>query len=292
MRIFVTGGSGVLGRALVARLVRSGHHVTALAASPASADVVRGLGAVPVAGDLLAPATIGPISADVVVHMATSIPRADTGTGSWEANDRIRVDGTRSLVAAARAGGVRRIVGYSVIWVYGDQGDAWVTESTPIARPVRPEIRSAVVLEELVRSSGAEWVVVRGGHLYGPGTGTTEQMLSDARAGALRIDGPGDAFDSLVHADDTAQGVELAAVAVPGGVTLNVVDDVPLRQRDVVRIVSERVAGPPPRSGPPAPGWGSLRVSNALARSYGFRPRYPDLAAGLASVPVTAEVQS
>ncbi len=47
------------------------------------------------------------------------------------------------------------------------------------------------------------------------------------------------------------------------------------------RLLAERAGGPEPAPGPDNPGWGSLRVSNARARSYGFRPRHPDVATGL-----------
>lgn len=288
MKVFLTGGSGVLGRALIPALVEAGHRVDALAVSDEAAATVAGLGARPVPGDVLDPRGLAPIRADVVAHFATSIPRPDTGTGSWEVNDRIRTEGTRTVLAAAAAGDVGRVVAYSVIWVYGDHGDQWITEETPLPALARPEIRSAVALEEAVRTSGLEWVVLRGGHLYGPGTGTTEELLAAAASGALRTDGDGDAFDSLVTADDTARAAVLALDRIPAGTVVNVVDDRPLRQRELYRTLAAHAGGPDPGRGPDGPGWGSLRVSNALVRSYGFRPRHPDVAAGLRALFVTS----
>ena len=281
MDVFVTGGSGVLGRSLVPALVAAGHTVDALVPTDEAAATVAGLGARPVRGDLLDPTGLAPIGADVVAHFASSIPRPDTGTGSWAVNDRIRTEGTRNVLDAAMAGGVRRVVAYSVIWVYGDHGDEWVTEETPLPARARPEIRSARALEDAVRASGLEWVVLRGGHVYGPGTGTTEALLAAAGAGTLRTDGAGDAFDSLVTAADTAQAAVLALGRIPGGTVVNVVDDRPLRQRELYRALAAHAGGPEPGRGPDRPGWGSLRVSNALARSYGFRPQHADVAAGL-----------
>ena len=281
MHVFVTGGSGVLGRALVPALVAAGHTVDALVPTDEAALTVAGLGARPVPGDVLHPTGLAPIRADVVAHFATSIPRPDTGTGSWAVNDRIRTVGTRNVLAAAVAGNVRRVVAYSVIWVYGDHGDEWITEETPLPARARPEIRSAFALEDAVRASGLEWVILRGGHLYGPGTGTTEALLAAAGAGTLRTDGAGSAFDSLVTADDTAQAAVLALDRLPAGTVVNVVDDRPLRQRELYRALAASAGGPEPGRGPDGPGWGSLRVSNSLARSFGFRPRHPDVAAGL-----------
>ena len=281
MDVFLTGGSGVLGRALIPAFVAAGHAVDALVRTAADATVVGDLGAHPVRGDLLDPDGLPAIRADAVAHFATSIPRPDTSTGSWAANDRIRTEGTRSLLAAAVAGAVRRVVAYSVVWVYGDRGDEWVTEDTPLPAEVHPAVRSAVALEEAVRSSGLDWVILRGGRLYGPGTGTTEQLLAAAASGTLRTEGDGAAFQSLVTSEDTAQAAVLALERVPSGTVLNVVDDEPLRERELYAVLATLTGGPPPASGPGGPGWGSLRVSNRRARSYGFRPRYPNVVVGL-----------
>jgi nucleoside-diphosphate-sugar epimerase len=281
MRVFLTGGSGVLGRALIPAFVAAGHSVEALAVTGEAAATVAALGGRPVAGDLLDPPGLDPIRADVVAHFATSIPRPDAGSGSWVLNDRIRTVGTANLLRAAAAGGVGRVVAYSVIWVYGDHGDDWITEETPLPGRTRPEVLSAVALEEAVRDSGLEWVIVRGGHLYGPGTGTTEALLAAAARGTLMTDGAGDAFDSLVTAADTAQVAVLAVERVPAGTILNAVDDRPMRQRELYEALAAYAGGPEPGRGPVVPGWGSLRVSNARARSFGFRPRHADVTSGL-----------
>ena len=284
MNVFVTGGSGVLGGALIPALVAAGHTVESLARTDADAAEVTGLGARPVRGDLLDAGGLAPIEADVVAHFATSIPRPGTGTGSWAVNDRIRGVGTRNLLDAAGAGNVRRVIAYSVIWVYGDHGDDWITEDTPLPTHVRPEIRSAVVLEDAVRASGLEWVILRGGHLYGPGTGTTEELLAAAAAGTLRIDGDGEAFDSLVTAEDTAQAAVLAVDQVPPSTVVNVVDDEPLRQWELYAAFAAHVGGPQPSRGADGQRWGSLRVSNLRARNFGFQPRHPNVAAGLGAL--------
>ncbi len=88
---------------------------------------------------MLDPGGLLPIRADVVAHFAASIPRPDTGTGSWEVNDRIGTVGTGDVLEAAAAGDVRRVVAYSVVWVHGDHGDDWITEDTPDRGPGRPK---------------------------------------------------------------------------------------------------------------------------------------------------------
>ncbi len=82
-------------------------------------------------------------------------------------------------------------------------------------------------------------------------------------------------------ADDTAPAAVLALEGIPAGTVVNVVDDRPLRRRELYRALAAHTRGPEPGRGPDVPGGGSLRVGNARARSYGFRPRYPYVAAGL-----------
>lgn len=283
-RVLVVGGTGVLGRAVVPALVASGHEVSALARSAGTRELVEAMRARPVDGDLLHPDGIAPIDADVVVHAATAIPRPDGGTGSWELNDRIRTAGTGALVAAARRGRVGRIVAVGVTWIYGDHGDEWITEATPVAESgdLRPELRSALALERSVRDSGLEWCLLRAGWVYGPGTGRTESMLDAARAGTLRTNGDGDDFVSMVTASDVASAVVLAVTDLPSGTTINVVDDAPMRERELFSVLARHVGGPDPTPGPRVPSWGSQRVDNRRARSYGFRPAHPDVRSGLA----------
>jgi nucleoside-diphosphate-sugar epimerase len=156
VRVFVAGGSGVMGRRLVPLLVADGHVVTAMTRTAAKLDLLRELGATPVLcdaydADALA-AAVGEAAPDVVIHQLTDLPDdpAQVATGR-AANARIREAGTDNLVAAARAAGPARLVTQSI---------AWLTDG---ARP--PSVEH---LE--VRTIEAGGVVVRYGQWYGPGT--------------------------------------------------------------------------------------------------------------------------
>jgi len=125
MRVFLAGASGVIGRRLVPLLVRAGHRVTGTTRSAEKAELLRSLGAEPVVVDAFDSAAVlsavrdaGP---DAIIHQLTDLPFAP-GTPRYEEglerNAQLRIDGTRNLVAAAKAAGVRRLISQSIAFVY------------------------------------------------------------------------------------------------------------------------------------------------------------------------------
>src|SRR5262245_14445987 len=132
LRLFVTGGTGVLGRALRLVAGKAGHELTTprheeldLFDAGAVADAVRGF--------------------DAVIHLATRIvgPEHLSDREAWRENDRLRSEATRNLVDGALAGGVEVFVQPTVTFVYPPGP---VSEDTPIA-VVLPILDSAVDAE-------------------------------------------------------------------------------------------------------------------------------------------------
>src|SRR5829696_7356516 len=128
--VFVTGATGVLGRATVPQLLASGYTVRALSRGEANDATIRALGAEPVRADLFDPDSLSRAVADsdAVLHLATRIPPSSEmrRRSAWVENDRIRAEGTKNLVNAALEGGTR-------VFVYPDSGDAWIdAASTPV----------------------------------------------------------------------------------------------------------------------------------------------------------------
>lgn len=156
MRVFVAGGSGVMGARLVPLLVAGGHQVVAMTRTPAKLELVRGLGAEAVLGDVFdatrLTATVVASRPDAVVHQLTDLPDDPAHIAAGRhANARIREEGTDHLLAAAATAGVDRIVVQSIAWLIGG---------------VRPP--AVVHLEHQSRAAGG--VVLRYGQWYGPGT--------------------------------------------------------------------------------------------------------------------------
>jgi nucleoside-diphosphate-sugar epimerase len=156
LRIFVAGATGVLGTRLVPLLVAAGHEVAGMTRSERKAAALRTLGAEPVVCDVydagrLAEA-VTRFAPDVVIHALTDLP-ADPRELAAKApdNSRIRREGTRNLLAAARAAGARRILAESIAFPAQGDGQAAVAEH-----------------ERAVLDAGG--VVLRYGRFYGPGT--------------------------------------------------------------------------------------------------------------------------
>lgn len=172
-RAFVAGATGAIGLPLCRLLVAEGWNVIGTTRKPERAEELLDLGVSPVVLDIFdAEMLNGIVSAvrpDVVVHQLTDLPPGlDPALmdAARVRNTRIRTEGTRNLVAAAKAAGARRIVAQSLGFAYAD-GVRPLPESTPLD----PGATGVISLEQQVLDSGLEAVVLRYGRLYGPGTG-------------------------------------------------------------------------------------------------------------------------
>ena len=113
MKVFLAGASGVIGRHLVPMLVEAGHEVAGTTRSQPKAEVIAKQGAVPVVVDVydterLTGAVVA-FGAEVVLHELTDLPDDSSDLPHYtESNARIRIEGTRNLIEAARAAGTTR----------------------------------------------------------------------------------------------------------------------------------------------------------------------------------------
>jgi nucleoside-diphosphate-sugar epimerase len=228
---FVTGGSGFVGGALIERLRGEGWDVRALARSERAAERVRELGAEPVMGDL---DDLRIEDCEVAFHAAAKVE----DFGDPADFERINVQGTRNVVAACRAGGVRRLVhvGTEAALMAG-QPLVNVDESAPL-RPDSPVLYSSskAKAEQLVRASdGIETVVVRPRFVWGRGDTTLlPQMVKMVRAGRFRWVGGGRQLTATTHIDNTVEGLWLAATKAPAGGVYFVTDGEPTVFRDFI----------------------------------------------------------
>lgn len=179
-RIFLAGAGGVIGRSLLPLLIQDGWQVFGTTRSTEKAATIRARGAEPVIVDVFdADAlleAVGRIQPVIVIHQLTDLPPGLDPARMKEArvrNAHLREIGTRNLVAAAHAAGVRRMVAQSIAFAYAP-GDKPYREEAPL-NVDDPEAglsaRAVASLEQQVLNGPFEGVVLRYGKLYGPGTG-------------------------------------------------------------------------------------------------------------------------
>lgn len=279
MRVVVVGATGVLGRHTLPRLMERGHSVSAVVRRPDDVTRLRRLGVDAHRGDILDEASLRePLrDCDVALHLATAIPPRGAQM-DWSRNDQIRREGTHNLLAAAQDMGVRRYVQQSITFLYGDCGELIAPEEHPLT--AGRSYPSALDMEEQVRASSLEWVMLRGGSFYGPGTHREDAWRSDANQGTLALPGDGSALISLVRVEDMARAVVLASESAPAGAIYNVVDDTPVSYRELYSYVAAQMMAPET----PAGGGrvDSLGCSNAaIRRALRWEPAWPSYRSGL-----------
>ena len=203
MRIFVTGGSGYIGRAVIAELRRRGHHVAALARSDKAAATVRALGAQAVHGSLdsLDVIELAAREHDATVHLASPVPP-----------DGVAREGKMLDVLLRVAPDDHAIVYTSGAWVYGDRGDAVVDEDAPVNPIAMVAWRPGHEDQVLAASArGVRAVVIRPAVVYGDGGGIVGMLMASAKPGPVRVVGDGTNRWPMVRVDALA---ELYAAAV------------------------------------------------------------------------------
>jgi len=198
MNIFLTGGSGTIGRAVLTRLIERGHRVTALARSQASAALVQDAGARPLRGDIGDSATWGEaaLAGDALIHLANSFD-----SDAKAAEDALAAILERTL---PERGSPFRLVYTGGIWLYPDAPPAPLREGVPFA-PIPAFAHVAETIARLERIDALSLAVVHPALVCAPSAGplaemaeaarTVQPFVTRARAGTLW---------PLVEADDLA----------------------------------------------------------------------------------------
>ena len=240
MRVLVAGATGAMGTELVPRLVGAGHDVFAMVRNESRKAKATQLGAVPVLADALdraqVEAAVQEAAPEVVVHQLTAIGHIDTRhfERSFAATNRLRIEGTDNLLAAAHTAGVRRFVAQSNgAFTYARTGgpvksEHDLLERSPV-RPMRPMMAAIDHLEKAVLSAAwTEGIVLRYGAFYGPGTSLApgSEQFEMIRKRRFPVVGDGGGVWSFIHIADAAEAT-VAAVENGGRGVYNIVDDDP-----------------------------------------------------------------
>lgn len=188
LRVFLAGATGVIGIRLLPLLISTGHTVAGMTRSGERSDQLLALGAEPVVCDVfdatrLAEAVTA-FRPGVVIHQLTDLPNEMSQLPEFAArNDRIRTEGTRNLIAAAKAADARHFLAQSIAW--------------------RPPLRGEVIDQHELQVLKVGGVVVRYGQLYGPGTYYEGELPSPPR----------------IHVDDAARATA-PLLQAPSGIVI------------------------------------------------------------------------
>jgi len=297
VRVFVAGGTGVIGRRLVPQLAARGHQVTATTTSAAKLGWLEQLGADGVVMDGLDAVSVGAAVAaarpDVIVHQMTGLSEPHAGRPNlrkpgrfFATTNRLRSEGTDHLLAAAEATGVTNVVVQGAAIFNGTREGGWVkTEEDPLeaVKGAAEGTKAISHLEDVVVGAGG--AVLRYGSFYGPGA--TDDQVKLVRKRMFPLVGGGTGCFSWVHLDDAASATVLAVEQQAQGV-FNVVDDESAPVSQWLPYLAECAGAKPPRR---LPVWlarllaGDMVVgmmtegrgfSNAKAkRELGWELRYP-----------------
>ena len=258
MNVFIAGATGAVGRALIPQLIDHGHAVTGTTRTAQKADALRALGANPVVVDGLDREgminAVKAVEPDVVVHQMTALSNMRDIRHleqEFAMTNRLRTEGTDTILAAAREVGALAIVQSFAGWPYEPIGDMVKDEDAPLMSDPPKQLRTTLAairhIEAAVPAAGG--MVLRYGGFYGPGTGLTPggDQWEMVRARKFPIVGDGGGMWSLCHISDAASAT-LAAIEHPApGAILNICDDEPAPARVFLPELAKAVGAKPPR---------------------------------------------
>ena len=309
MKVLVAGAAGDLGTKTSELLFSGGHEVWALTRSEERAAELLKKGLKPVIGDLLdaasTAAAVAEASPDAIVQVPIALPqRGPLRPRDMKTTNHLRVVGTKHLVDAAIAAGVRRLVVESIVAIYGygDVDGGKLDEDSPTEteapfRAVQPALDAIHTLESLVldatRAGRIEGIVARLGFYYGGDVGSTQFMATLLRKRAMPVTKTRGAMP-WIEINDAAAGVVAALEHGRPGEIYNIVGDESAGLTDLGHELAKQLGTRPPRE---LPSWvirmggryaalmgvTRLHVSNEKAkRELGWKPQFPTIREGIA----------
>ena len=300
MKVFVTGATGFVGQAVVRALHEKNYEVVGLVRDATKGQALEQLGVRLVVGDMLEPASYQEVvsTVDAVIHTAQYGIQGRFTRKKFRQIEQADMLMTRTLARACLAHD-KKLLYTSGVFNYGDHAEEWITEQTQLHPSPLGEAHTKVVEEllALFQEQHLRIIILSPGFVYGPGGLFKQSFYDTLQKGQLRIFGKGQNYWSVIHVDDLAAAYALAVESETYGQTYNIVDDQPLRLRDLVNTFTDAMGKK--RVGSMAP-WllkliiggplvasliTSFRISNEKAKGVlGWQPRYPTFKEGLPEV--------
>jgi nucleoside-diphosphate-sugar epimerase len=251
-RIFVTGATGLVGSHVVEEALARGDHVRALVRPTSDTRWLNRLGIEQVVGDLADAQVLraGVAGAEWVINCGARV-------GDWgppEEFRRLNVVAFESLLEAAAAAGVKRLVHVSSLGVYEARDHFGTDETTPPAALgldgyARSKVQAELLALRWWRERAFPITVVRPGFVYGPRDRTVlPKLLAALRSGRFAYFGSGDQALNCIFVKNLVHGIFLAAESRAAvGQVFNLTDGCRVSKRDFVERVAELAGLPSPR---------------------------------------------
>lgn len=258
MKVFVVGASGAIGTYLVPQLISKGHEVFGSCRSSEKIDHLKKLGAKPVILDLLdrqsVIKTVLDIKPDAIIHQATHLSgmkefkNLDKG---FEITNRLRTEGTDSLLKAASEAGVQKFIAQSFAnYRYARTGDSIKSETDLLdPEPIKAMIKTDSALKHLENEvTKAGGISLRYGGFYGK---SNDDIINAVRKRKFPIVGNGNGVTSFIHLKDAAYATVLS-LEHQGSAIYNIVDDEPTPLKEWLPYLADVLGVKPPYH---IPGW-------------------------------------
>lgn len=293
MRVVLAGASGAIGRYLVPQLIAAKHEVIGITRTPGS---LAGTGAREIVADVLDRSSLllalSGVRADAVVHQVTSLKKPPTTYKAMRETNRLRAEGTSSLLAAARQVGAKKFVAASFFGGYGfnDFGRLPLSEDAPFGEPDDRNdavLLALLTLEQQVRAYGG--MSLRYGLFY-----------DSVATGVSPVSRTWNGVVPMVHLKDAARAAVLALAKYKAGAVYNIADDAPMTYRDREIARAEAAGLKPPLQLPDsvlraAAPFGAMlltrtnmKLDSTRARTeLGWQPEFPSLLECLKVAPPT-----
>ena len=300
MRVFVTGATGFVGKAIVEALLQRKHEVVGLVRDVKKGKALEQPGVTFVVGDMLEPASYEEVvpMVDGVIHAAQSPIEGRFTRQKVRQMEQADILMTRSLSQACLQHDKKFLYTSSCL-IYGDHADRWITEQSPLDAPLVSEAHEQMVKELLTleREQHLRVIIIAPGWVYGAGGLFKRSFYDTQQKGQLHVFGAGKNYWSPIHVDDLAAAYALAVESEVYGEVYNVVDEQPLPHQEIVHLFTDALGVKRVSS---MPLWFlklllggplvdtlvvSFRVKNEKAKqALGWQPRYSTFKEGIPEV--------
>lgn len=320
MKIFVAGATGTIGLPLVRELVKRNHEVTGLTRSNEKRAMLENAGAQAAVADALdltaLKTAIVQAAPDCVVHLLTAIPpNGPVRASDMNETNRLRIEGTKNLLAAAAAANAKRFVAESMVFVYGfkhARGEI-LTEQSPVdsaeekswLQDVADALRSLEAqLAKAGRDGLIQSVALRYGLIYGAESPSTRYLFKMIKKRFLPMVKGVNGISPFVHLDDAVSATVAVVEREKVSPVYNIVDDEAVEMNDWIRCAADVLQAKKPLT---IPLWllklfspytaamldSSVVASNEKAKSeLGWQPQFPNYRRGLAQAVKQTELSN